>query len=166
MTNEITVPLWAFMVLLLFAAIMVLDRFLMPGLRWFLQRRVNKVIEEVSSRLAIEIRPFQLTRRQSLIDQLVFDDKVIEAIKVYADKNKMPMAAVQEKARGFANEIVPSFNAYVYFRLGYWLARKFARLIYRVRVGFFDSNMDYILVSFLVYLMPSVNGRGSGPCSL
>ncbi len=170
MTNEIAVPVWFFVVLLLFAAVMVLDRFLMPGLRWVLQRRVNKVIEEVSTRLAIEIRPFQLTRRQSLIDQLVFDEQVIETVKAYAEKNKMPMAAVQEKARSYASEIVPSFNAYVYFRFGYWLARKFARLIYRVRVGFYDhgrlkdiapdasvvfvmnhrSNMDYILVSFLV----------------
>ncbi|HED33106.1 MAG TPA: glycerol-3-phosphate acyltransferase [Gammaproteobacteria bacterium] len=170
MMNEITVPVWFFVLLLLFAAVMVLDRFLMPGLRWVLQRRVNKVIEEVSTRLAIEIRPFQLTRRQSLIDQLVFDEQVIETIKAYAEKNKMPMAAVQEKARIYASEIVPSFNAYVYFRFGYWLARKFARLIYRVRVGFYDhgtlkgiprdasvvfvmnhrSNMDYILVSFLV----------------
>ncbi|VAW65297.1 Acyltransferase family protein associated with ethylmalonyl-CoA pathway [hydrothermal vent metagenome] len=170
MANEITLPLWIFIVLLVFAAVMVLDRLLMPGLRWVLQRRVNKVIEDVSSRLAIEIRPFQLTRRQSLIDQLVFDESVIETIKAYAEKNNMPMAVVQAKARGYASEIVPSFNAYVYFRFGYWLAKKLARLIYRVRVGFFDkntlkdipadasvvfvmnhrSNMDYLLVSFLV----------------
>jgi len=169
MDHYISVPLWVFVLLLVFSAVMVLDRLLMPGLRWYLQRRVNKVIEEVSTRLAIEIRPFQLTRRQGLIDQLVFDEQVIETIKVYAEKNNMPIAAVQEKARHFANEIVPAFNAYIYFRFGYWLARKFARLIYRVRVGFYDkgglkkipasasvvfvmnhrSNMDYVLVSFL-----------------
>jgi len=28
-----------------------------------------------------EIRPFQLTRKQALVAQLLFDDKVIEAIK-------------------------------------------------------------------------------------
>ncbi len=170
MDNYITLPTWLFILLVLFAAVMVLDRLLMPGLRWYLHRRVNKVIDEVSSRLDIEIRPFQLTRRQSLIDQLVFDEPVIEAIKSYAEKNKMPVALAQQKARQYASEIVPAFNAYVYFRLGYWLARKFARLIYRIRVGFFDddglkqipqgasvvfvmnhrSNMDYILTSFLV----------------
>ncbi len=170
MENMITLPLWSFVVLLLFAGIMVLDRFLMPGLRWMLCRRVNKVMDEVSSRLDIEIRPFQLTRRQGLIDQLVFDDQVIEAVKVYAAENDMPMAVAQESAKRYAGEIVPSFNAYIYFRFGYWLARKAAQLIYRVRVGFFDddglkkipqgasvvfvmnhrSNMDYILVSFLV----------------
>ncbi len=170
MDNYITLPVWSFIIIVLFAAVMVLDRLLMPSLRWVLRRRVKKVMEEVSSRLDLEIRPFQLTRRQGLIDQLVFDDQVIEAVKLYAAENEMPMAIAQEKSKQYASEIVPSFNAYVYFRLGYWLARKAARLIYRVRVGFFDddglknipqgtsvvfvmnhrSNMDYILVSFLV----------------
>ena len=168
--ETITLPYWMFIVLLAFAAIMVLDRILLPGMRWYLKRRVNRVIEEINTRLDIEIRPIQFTRRQALIDQLVFDEKVIDEIKHYADEHKMPHAVVQEKARSYAAEIVPAFNAYIYFRLGYWLAKKFARLVYRVRVGFYDnnkiseidanssvvfvmnhrSNMDYVLVSFLV----------------
>ena len=168
--ETITLPYWIFIVLLVFATIMVLDRILLPGMRWYLKRRVNRVIEEINTRLDIEIRPIQFTRRQALIDQLVFDEKVIDAIKLYAENHKMPLAIVQEKAHKYAAEIVPAFNAYIYFRIGYWLAKKFARLIYRVRVGFYDknkiseidsnssvvfvmnhrSNMDYVLVSFLV----------------
>ncbi|MBT3575752.1 MAG: glycerol-3-phosphate acyltransferase [Candidatus Marinimicrobia bacterium] len=170
MDNTITLPAWVFIILVLFAGVMVLDRMLMPSLRWYLRRRVKKVMDEVSSRLDIAIRPFQLTRRQGLIDQLVFDDQVIEAVKTYAVENDMPKTVAQEKAKRYAHEIVPAFNAYIYFRLGYWLARNIARLIYRVRVGFYDakelknipedasvvfvmnhrSNMDYVLVSFLV----------------
>ena len=149
---------------------MVLDRILLPGMRWYLKRRVNRVIEEINTRLDIEIRPIQFTRRQALIDQLVFDEKVIDAIKLYAAEHNMPLTIAQEKAHKYAAEIVPAFNAYIYFRIGYWLAKKLARLIYRVRVGFYDknkiseidssssvvfvmnhrSNMDYVLVSFLV----------------
>jgi glycerol-3-phosphate O-acyltransferase len=168
--ETITLPYWLFIVLLVFAAIMVLDHILLPGMRWYLKRRVNRVIEEINSRLDIEIRPIQFTRRQALIDQLVFDEKVIDAIRLYADEHQMPHAVAQEKARKYAAEIVPAFNAYLYFRIGYWLAKKLARLVYRVRVGFYDnnriresdknasvvfvmnhrSNMDYVLVSFLV----------------
>ncbi|RKZ57922.1 MAG: glycerol-3-phosphate acyltransferase, partial [Gammaproteobacteria bacterium] len=149
---------------------MVLDRILLPGMRWYLKRRVNRVIGEINTRLDIEIRPIQFTRRQALIDQLVFDEKVIDAIKQYAEERKMPIAVAQAKAHKYAAEIVPAFNAYIYFRIGYWLAKKFARLVYRVRLGFYDknkisgidsnssvvfvmnhrSNMDYVLVSFLV----------------
>ena len=168
--QTITLPYWIFIVLLVFSAVMVLDRVLLPGMRWYLKRRVNRVIEEINTRLDIEIRPIQFTRRQSLIDQLVFDDKVIDAIKAYAEEHRMPHAVAQAKAQKYAAEIVPAFNAYIYFRIGYWLAKKLARLIYRVRVGFYDrdklgnidsnssvvfvmnhrSNMDYVLVSFLV----------------
>jgi glycerol-3-phosphate O-acyltransferase len=169
MENTITLPLWVFSLLILTALLLVLDRILLPGFRWYLRRRVNRIIEEVNTRLDIEIRPFQLTRKQALVDQLVFDDKVAEAIKQYADEHAMPKEVVQAKVARYANEIAPSFNAYVYFRFGYWLAKSIGRMLYRVRVGFYDddqlknispddsvvfvmnhrSNLDYILVSFL-----------------
>ncbi len=169
MSSEITLPLWVIVLLTLFSLVLVLDRILIPSVRWYLRRRVNRVINEVNTRLDIEIRPFQLTRRQVLIDQLAFDDKVNEAVQAYAQAQNMPLEVAQNFARKYAKEIVPSFNAYIYFRLGYWVAKRVARLIYRVRVGFFDhnslgdvssdatvvfvmnhrSNIDYILVSFL-----------------
>ena len=75
----------------------------------------------------------------------------------------------QGKVMTYAREIVPSFNAYLYFRIGYWIAKKIARMLYRVRVGLVQdeqyagidtgstvvfvmnhrSNMDYVLVAFL-----------------
>lgn len=168
--ETISLPYWMFILMLAFSAIMVLDRILLPSMRWYLKRRVNRVIDEINTRLDIEIRPIQFTRREVLIDQLVFDEKVIDAIKSYADEHEMLHAIAQEKARKYASEIIPAFNAYLYFRIGYWLAKKLARLVYRVRVGFYDknkiseidssssvvfvmnhrSNMDYVLVSFLV----------------
>jgi glycerol-3-phosphate O-acyltransferase len=150
-------------------AIAVLDRILIPSTRWFLRRRINAVIEEIGTRLDIEMRPFQLTKRQVLIDRLSYDPKVIKTIKSYAKENDMPLEVVQKKVVSYAKEIIPSFNAYFYFRVGYWIAKKIARLLYRVRVGLFEndqykkidpdstvvfimnhrSNIDYILVAFL-----------------
>jgi len=169
MDSEITLPLWIAFLLALLSLVLVLDRILIPSVRWFLRRRINRVINEVNTRLDIEVRPFQLTRRQVLIDQLTFDEKVNDAVQEYAKENNMPREVAQESARKYAHEIVPSFNAYIYFRLGYWVAKWVARLLYRVRVGFIDrnslggvspeatvvfvmnhrSNIDYILVSFL-----------------
>ena len=170
MDSTITLPYWLFILITLFAAIMVLDRILMPGFRWYLRRRVNRVIDEINTRLDLEIRPLQITQRKALIDRLVFDEKVLDAVKQVAHEKNIPTSVVQDEARKYANEIVPAFNAYMYFRFGYWLSKKLARLVYRVRVGFFDdqdlskvdpesavvfvmnhrSNMDYVLVSFLV----------------
>ncbi len=169
MSDQISISIWLFIVLVAVAAIAVLDRVLIPSTRWFLRRRINRVIDEIGTRLDIEIRPFQLTKRQVLIDRLVYDPQIIDTIKAYAEQHAMPQEVAQGKVMVYAREIVPSFNAYLYFRIGYWIAKKIARLLYRVRVGLLDgrqyaeinpdstvvfvmnhrSNMDYILVAFL-----------------
>ena len=169
MDGSVTISFWFFLLLVIVAAVAILDRVLIPSSRWFLRRRINRVLDEIGTRLDIEIRPFQLTKRQVLIDRLVYDPQVIEAIKGYAVEHAMPQEVAQGKVVTYAREIVPSFNAYLYFRIGYWIAKKVARLLYRVRVGLFDgraytridpdstvvfvmnhrSNMDYILVAFL-----------------
>lgn len=169
MTGSITISIWLFTLLLAVAVVAVLDRVLIPSSRWFLRRRINRVIEEIGTRLDIEIRPFQLTKRQVLVDRLVYDPLVIAAVRDYAREHDMPLEVVQNKVALYAREIVPSFNAYVYFRIGYWIAKRIARLLYRVRVGLLQdekyraidpsstvvfvmnhrSNMDYVLVAFL-----------------
>jgi len=169
MDHQITLSIWLFIILIGMALWAVLDRVLIPSTRWFLRRRINRVIDEISTRLDIQIKPFQITKRQVLIDRLVYDPQVIEAIQQEAVQRECPREIVQAEVIAYAKEIVPSFNAYLYFRFGYWLAKKIARLLYRVRIGFSEdealknidsastvvfimnhrSNMDYLLVSFL-----------------
>jgi glycerol-3-phosphate O-acyltransferase len=169
MTETVTLPMWVFLALLVAAGTALLQHFLIPSVRYVLRGRVNRVIDEVNTRLNISIRPFQLTKRQVLIDRLVFDPRVIETIEAQAHETQKPREVLQAEVRRYAREIVPAFNAYVYFRVGYWLANRFARLLYRVRVGFSDesrlsgidpkatvvfvmnhrSNMDYVLVALL-----------------
>jgi glycerol-3-phosphate O-acyltransferase len=169
MDNQVTISIWLFLALLAVAIWAILDRVLIPSSRWFLRRRINRVIDEISLRLDVQIKPFQITKRNVLIDRLVYDPQVIEAIQQQSIERKCPREVVQAEVVSYAKEIVPSFNAYLYFRLGYWLAKKIARLLYRVRIGLAEnqefagiapdstvvfvmnhrSNMDYILVAFL-----------------
>ncbi|HJW80742.1 MAG TPA: hypothetical protein VJ396_00735, partial [Acidiferrobacterales bacterium] len=140
MSTPVVLPLWLFLLIIAFAAWALAERVLVPGVRWLLRRRINRVIDEVNTRLNISIRPFQLTKRQVLIDRLVYDPKVLEAMQAYAADQHMPREVAQARVLKFAREIVPAFNAYIYFRIGYWLAGRLARLLYRVRVGFADNH--------------------------
>jgi glycerol-3-phosphate O-acyltransferase len=169
MAVTVTLPFWLAIVVGLLALWSVLDRLLIPSARWFLRRRVNRVLEEINTRLKIRIPPFKLTKREVLIDRLQYDPAVAGAAEEEASATGAPRHLVQARIRRYAQEIVPAFNAYVYFRLGYWLARNVARSLYRVRLGYSDerglssigpdqtvvflinhrSNMDYILVSYL-----------------
>jgi glycerol-3-phosphate O-acyltransferase len=169
MGEPVTVPLWLFVAILAFALWSLLDRLLIPSGRWFLRRRLNRLIDRVNRRLAVEIKPFQLTKRQVLIDRLIYDPQVVAAANEHARTHNVPREVAMAEVHRYAREIVPTFNAYVYFRVGYSIARAVARFLYRVRLGYADertlagvspdttvvfvmnhrSNMDYVLVAFL-----------------
>jgi glycerol-3-phosphate O-acyltransferase len=169
MNARVELPLWMLVVLLLLAAWAALDRLLVPSVRWYLRRRVNRVIDELNTRLDISIRPFQRTRRQVLIDRLLYDPLIVQAAEASARERQMPREVVLADIERYAREIVPAFNAYFYFRLGTLVSRRVARLLYRVRLAASDqaalaavppdstvvflmnhrSNMDYVLVAYL-----------------
>jgi glycerol-3-phosphate O-acyltransferase len=169
MGEPVTVPLWLFVAIVIFALWSLLDRLLIPSGRWFVRRRLNRLIDRVNQKLAVEIKPFQLTKRQVLIDRLVYDPLVVAAANDHARATNVPREVAMVEVRRYAREIVPTFNAYIYFRVGYSIARAVARFLYRVRLGFADegtlagvppntavvfvmnhrSNMDYVLVAFL-----------------
>ena len=169
MHGTVSLPTWLAVLLAVLAAWAALDRLLVPGARWMLRRRVNRVLEELNTRLKIRIQPFKLTKREVLIDRLLYDPQVQQAAEAYAREGDMPRELAMRRVQAYAREIVPAFNAYAYFRFGYWLARNVARSLYRVRLGISDekglsaipaeatvvflinhrSNMDYILVSYL-----------------
>ncbi len=137
---SITLPIWIFIIMLLLTGWSILSKMLIPSVRWFFRRRINKVIDEISTHLDLGIRSFQLTKRQVLIDRLAFDPKVMEAIQEISQEKDVPLDVLQAEVTSYAKEIVPSFNAYLYFRLGYWLAKKIARMMYKVRVDRVDNE--------------------------
>ena len=169
MHATVSLPAWAFVLLTALAGWAVLDRFLRPAARAVIRRRANRVIDEMNARLPVRLPPFKMTKHEVLVDQLCFDPKVLEAAEVFARETGAPREDVQKRVARYAAEIVPAFNAWIYFRAGYAAARALARTLYRVRIGSADdaglaaipdgssvvfvmnhrSNMDYILLSYL-----------------
>ncbi|MDP1930369.1 MAG: 1-acyl-sn-glycerol-3-phosphate acyltransferase [Gammaproteobacteria bacterium] len=167
--STVVLPVWIFVLLLLAAGYAVIMSVLFPSVRWYVRRRLNRAVDKLNTNLQIRIRPLQRTRRQVLIDQLMFDQEVIAMIEQQARQDNIPRDVLQQRVKHYAREIVPSFNAYVYYRAVYWIAKKLSRFIYRVRVAAADSvllrtidpdatvvfvmnhrsNMDYVLISYL-----------------
>jgi glycerol-3-phosphate O-acyltransferase len=169
MPEAVSVPLWLAVAGALLAAWAFYEHVLMPALRWMVMHPANQVIDEVGKRLRIGIRPFQRTRRQALIHRLLTDPKVQQAAELYAREHNVPVMAALHRVERYARETVPAFNAYLYFRTGYWVGKRVAQLLYRVRLGYVDaenlarvepestvvfvmnhrSNMDYVLAGYL-----------------
>ena len=169
MTHHVAVPFWLLLIVAALALWAFIEHFLTPSVRWFFRRRVNEVIDEINTRLNIEIPSFKLTRREVVIDRLFHDPVIQRAAQNWRNETNASEEETKSKVDRYAREIVPSFNAYLYFRLGYRCAKGFVKFLYRVRLGYSDSqslasvnpkssvvfvmnhrsNMDYILVAFL-----------------
>src|SRR5215217_2313577 len=146
---------WLALVVLLFGGILAAGR-LVPAVRWFFRKRADKVVEEVRRR-GIELPTFKLTRRGTLIFRLTRDSELLEAAEVYARENGISMAVAMARVEGYAREIVPSFNAFLYFRIGIPLAAWISRSLYDIRVspqgGLAALDEDVIEDASVVFVM-------------
>lgn len=169
MGSTVTLPTWLVVLAGTLALAGLFDRLLNPAVRWYLRSRANRAIDELNTRLRLKIRPFKMTARQVLVDRLAHDPQVIAAAEAHARESGMPTAVAMADAERYAREIVPSFSAYTYFKVGARLARWLSTSLYRVRLAFADralleamdtdatvvfvmnhrSNMDYVLVTYM-----------------
>ncbi len=169
MTEAVAIPAWLLVAIAALAVWALYEHVLAPTLRFLVTHPANQVMDELGNRLRIGIRPFQRTKRQALIHRLLTDPKVQATAEQFAKQNRVSLPAVLRRVERYAREIVPAFNAYLYFRVGYWIGRWIARSLYRVRLGYVDSegiaridpdatvvlvinhrsNMDYVLAGFL-----------------
>ena len=168
MTSQVTLPLWIFILILLFAAVTFASHFLFPSVRWFFRRRMERAVKRLNERLERPIQPFKLLRRQDMIQRLVYDPEITQAIVEHAKAEGVREDVAFERARRYAKEIVPSFSAWAYFGFAIRAARLLSTSLYRVRMvhqdaGLADvdpeatvvfvmnhrSNMDYVLVTYL-----------------
>jgi len=169
MTSTVELPLWLFVLILLFAVVTFASHFLFPSVRWFFRRRLEKAVARLNERLERPIQPFKLARRYDMIQRLIYDPEVSQAIARYATEKEVPENVAFEQAQRYAREIVPSFSASIYFTFAIRAARFLSNAFYRVRLGHHDeealksidrdatvvfvmnhrSNMDYVLVTYL-----------------
>lgn len=169
MTTTVPVPLWLFILIVLFAAVTFASHFLFPSVRWFLRRRLEMAVERLNQRLTRPIQPFKLARRTDTIRRLVYDPEVAQAISDYARTTGVREDVVFQQAERYAREIVPGFSAFTYFTFAIRFARFLSKSLYRVRLSEGNeqalaaiphdatvifvmnhrSNMDYVLVTWL-----------------
>lgn len=151
------------------AGLTVLKRMLLPGARWYLERRSDSVLAEVNERLHLKVPDFGFAPRRALVERLVHDPRVVEAAEIHSEEHDVSMVEIMAEVERYAQEIVPAFNAYVYFKIGTRLSRTLAQRLYDVRIGFTHelalekvepqptvvfvmnhrSNVDYVLLAYL-----------------
>ncbi|MGH3148707.1 MAG: 1-acyl-sn-glycerol-3-phosphate acyltransferase [Rubrobacter sp.] len=110
----------------------VAGRFL-PGARWLLRRRAERVAE-AARRRGVKLPALESSGRRGMIRRLLQDPEVTVAAEAYARENGISTARAMGRVERYAREIVPAFNAFLYFRGGIPLAGRIVRALYDVRL--------------------------------
>ena len=118
----------------------------------------------------VRIDRFKLTRKRFVIEQVLADAAVHEAVRAHAAEHGTSTEATWKRVRAYLDEIVPFFNILAYYRFGYTLSRMLLGMLYRVSVEYarpdpfrglprdsivvylmnHRSNADYVVVSFVL----------------
>jgi len=118
----------------------------------------------------VRIERFKLTRKQYVIDQVLADAAVHEAVRAHATEHAQSEEATWSRVRGYLKEIVPFFNLFAYYEFGYSVSRVLLGMFYKVSVEYerpdpfrglprdsivvylmnHRSNADYVVVSFVL----------------
>jgi len=113
---------------------------------------------------------FKLTQKRFVIDQVLADPAVHEAVREHAREHAQSEELTWQRVRGYLDEIVPFFNVLAYYRFGYNLSRVLLRMFYKVSVEYarpdpfkglprdsivvylmnHRSNADYVVVAFVL----------------
>ena len=169
MSDPVVVPLWLLLLLILLALPTVAAQILIPLWLRLWNRWSRRTFDDVNPQLQLKLSPFTLTRYRALAAQLAADPLLLKAAAEIAAQEGRSLEQVRDRLYRIALEIVPAFNPFFYFRVGYRLGRGMLRGFYRVTIGFADenslasvsgddsvifmsnhrSNMDYLVMNYL-----------------
>lgn len=113
---------------------------------------------------------FKLTRKRYVVEEVLADPAVHEAVRAHAAEHGIPTESTWLRVRKYLDEIVPFFNILAYYRFGYALSRVLLGMLYKVSVEYarpdpfrglprdsivvylmnHRSNADYVLVSYVL----------------
>ncbi len=127
---------WQFILLALLAFYGLFQLVILPVLQKLIYRRMQASQKRLDSELDFGLPSYALANRKLWIDRLLSDPEVKQTIKTLSEKDGHQEHELHEAAKSYADEIVPSFSPFFYFRFGSWMSKIFLRLFYWIKVGF------------------------------
>ena len=98
----------------------------------------GRLVREANARLFMPVPEFALRKRREIIEELLAAPEITDYLD---ERPATEREAHLARARRYAREIGPRFNAFFYFRLGRFLARTLLRMHYRIRVVDLDDSV-------------------------
>ncbi len=136
----------------------------------YLRRYARRAGRRTLRRYRAGVDRFKLTRKTFVVEQVLADHAVADAVRAHAEQQGETEDATWLRVRRYLDEIVPFFNILAYYQLGYHVSRAVLGLFYKVSVEFekpdpfrglprdsvviylmnHRSNADYVLVAYVM----------------
>ena len=152
----------------------LLSLVVLAGVAWatrsYLHSYARRAGRRTVMRARVRIDRYKLRQKSYVIDVLLADADIAEAVRTYVAETGASDADAWRRVRRYLDEIVPFFNILAYYRLGYWVSRAALGLFYKVSVEYerpdpfrtvprnsvviylmnHRSNADYVLVAYVM----------------
>ncbi|MBA3852797.1 MAG: hypothetical protein C0503_00190 [Gemmatimonas sp.] len=135
---------------------------------WLWRRWTARLARRAILRFRARIDRFKLTGKRYIVQSLLADERIAEAVTAHAAEHGVPRAQVWRRVETYLDEIVPSFNLFMYYQFGYAISKAALGLFYKTSIRIRDpkafealpresiviyvmnhrSNADYVLASY------------------
>lgn len=145
--QDLSVPSWA----LPLAGLLTL----VAAALWLWRRWTARLARRAILRFRARIDRFKLTGKRYIVQSLLADERIAEAVTAHADEHGVPRAQVWRRVETYLDEIVPSFNLFMYYQFGYAISKAALGLFYKTSLRIRDPKAFEALPreSIVIYLM-------------
>ncbi len=133
MESSVSLANWQFYGLVILAIYGLWQLVFMPQLQRYFYHRSQTTENRLDEELQFGLSSYAMANRPLWIDRVLSDPEVKNAIDV--ESKATTLSKANANAQNYADEIVPAFKVLLYFRIGYWIARRLLRFFYWIQVG-------------------------------
>lgn len=109
---------------------------------WFLtarvvrhiRRRLRRASIRAMKRFRVKLNRWKLSPKGEIRHLLMRDQEVIDAIVEHSKLSGEKLGEAEQRAELYVDEIVPAFKVFSYYVFGYWVARLFLNLLFKLEV--------------------------------
>jgi len=122
---------------------------------WLWRRWTARLARRALLRFRARVDRFKLTGKRYIVQSLLADERIAAAVDAHATEHGVPRAQVWRRVETYLDEIVPSFNLFMYYQFGYAISKAALGLFYKTSLRIRDPKAFEALPreSIVIYLM-------------
>ncbi|MDF1667379.1 MAG: hypothetical protein P1V97_36875, partial [Planctomycetota bacterium] len=108
--------------------------FLTAGVVRHIRRRIRRRSIRAMKQFRVKLNRWKLSPKGEIRNQLMRDKEVVDAIVAHSQESGEKLGEAEQRAELYVDEIVPAFKVFSYYVFGFWVAKVFLNLLFKLEV--------------------------------